>query len=238
MRYPLLMLFAALAAALPDAHAVDGVMLIDQAKAMAGGVAPGDEPGFPVTISRGGSYRLSGNLTVSDLNAPAIRIATNAGVTLDLNGFGILGSLCGPARCAVNPPAVSGIDGWTMIDISNGWIDNFPAAGVWTSGRTSLRNLRLSRNGYCGAVLNHDARVAAVTAVHNGQCGLALNSGQVHNSHLAGNGRAQLSGANGATLASGNTLIGPLPMEAAGPGGVVSAGDNLCQAPSTTGVRC
>ena len=45
-----------------DALAVDGVTLIDQNKALAGSVTPGDTPGFPVTISQPGSYRLSGNL--------------------------------------------------------------------------------------------------------------------------------------------------------------------------------
>ncbi len=47
------------------ARAVDGVILIDQSKAMAGNITPGDAPGFPVTISQPGSYRLSSNLDVS-----------------------------------------------------------------------------------------------------------------------------------------------------------------------------
>src|SRR5260221_3357918 len=42
--------------------ATDGVILIDQSKALAGNVTPGDAAGFPVTISRRGSYRLSGAL--------------------------------------------------------------------------------------------------------------------------------------------------------------------------------
>ena len=48
--------------------AVDGVVLINQAAALAGNVTPGDTPGFPVVISVSGSYRLSGNLTVPDAN--------------------------------------------------------------------------------------------------------------------------------------------------------------------------
>src|SRR4051794_31600963 len=59
---------------------------------------PGDDPGFPVTISQSGSYRLTSNLTVTDLNTTAIRITTNS-VTLDLNGF----SIFGPVVCAKNP---------------------------------------------------------------------------------------------------------------------------------------
>ena len=42
--------------------AADGVVGIDQNSALAGSVTPGDAPGFPVTISQSGSYRLTGNL--------------------------------------------------------------------------------------------------------------------------------------------------------------------------------
>jgi hypothetical protein len=79
-----------LALAAASAHAVDGVTLINQSKALAGGVTPGDEPGFPVTISRPGSYKLSGNLTVPDGETTAI-VITHPRVTLDLNGFAIQG---------------------------------------------------------------------------------------------------------------------------------------------------
>jgi hypothetical protein len=58
-------------------YAADGVVLIDQNRALAGGVTPGDAPGFPVTISQHGSYRLSGNLTVSDTNTNVVDIVTD-----------------------------------------------------------------------------------------------------------------------------------------------------------------
>jgi len=52
--------------------AVDGVIEINQARALAGG--PGDEPGFPVTIYASGSYRLTSNLSVgSDTDAILVR---------------------------------------------------------------------------------------------------------------------------------------------------------------------
>src|SRR5947199_10311415 len=74
------------------AYAVDGVVLINQNAALAGNVTPGDAPGFPVTISVSGSYRLSGNLTVPDTVTTAIRIQAD-NVAIDLNGFSILGPL-------------------------------------------------------------------------------------------------------------------------------------------------
>jgi hypothetical protein len=79
-------------------YAVDGVVLIDQNRALAGGVTPGDAPGFPVTISVAGSYRLSGNLTMPNATTNAIEINAN-NVTIDLNGF----SIVGPTICVAGP---------------------------------------------------------------------------------------------------------------------------------------
>jgi hypothetical protein len=74
------------------AFAVDGVKLITQSRAIAGGVTPNDAPGFPVTISRRGSYRLASNLSVESSNVHAIQITSPRGdVTIDLNGFTITG---------------------------------------------------------------------------------------------------------------------------------------------------
>src|SRR5438093_8400021 len=86
------------AAAVP-VYALDGVVLINQNAALAGNVTPGDTPGFPVTISVTGSYKLSGNLTVPDANTTAILINADD-VTIDLNGFSIIGpTVCGELSC-------------------------------------------------------------------------------------------------------------------------------------------
>ena len=71
----------------PAVYGVDGIILIDQNRALAGNVTPGDGPGFPVTISQPGSYKLSGNLSVPS-TVRAIEI-TVPDVTIDLNGFSI-----------------------------------------------------------------------------------------------------------------------------------------------------
>ena len=65
------------------ALASDGVIEINQAKALAGGVTAGDTATFPVTISEPGSYILTSDLMTS---GPMIDI-TVGNVTLDLNGF-------------------------------------------------------------------------------------------------------------------------------------------------------
>ena len=69
---------------------IEGVVLIDQTGALAGAVTADDAAGFPVTLSRPGSYRLSGNLTVDNPDTTAIEITADD-VTLDLNGFTIQG---------------------------------------------------------------------------------------------------------------------------------------------------
>jgi hypothetical protein len=45
--------------------ASDGQLEINQACAVNTGCFPGDDPGFPVTITQPGSYRLTGNLDLS-----------------------------------------------------------------------------------------------------------------------------------------------------------------------------
>ena len=81
----------------PSAHARE-VVLITQAKAMAGNVTPGDAPGFPVSITRPGSYRLTTNLRTP--SGPAIEIVAD-NVSLNLNGFSIIGSSIWPSGAGI-----------------------------------------------------------------------------------------------------------------------------------------
>lgn len=106
-------------------YAVDGVVLINQSTALAGNVTPGDAPGFPVTISVTGSYKLSGNLTVPDANTTAIQITADD-VTIDLNGFSILGpTVCSGVPVTSCSPMGSGagiLSQKSNITLSNGKI--------------------------------------------------------------------------------------------------------------------
>jgi hypothetical protein len=86
-------------------HAVDGVVLINQAAATAGRVTAGDSAGFPVTLSQPGSYRLSGDLVVPDSLTTAITITAD-NVMPDMNGFSILG----PNNCE----SLSGRVAWPL----------------------------------------------------------------------------------------------------------------------------
>lgn len=87
-----------------DVMAVDGAVEINQAAAMAGGVTPGDAPGFPVVLTLPGSYVMTGNLTLPDTNTDAIELATaTASIVIDMNGFFIIG----PGTCAPVCPVAS-----------------------------------------------------------------------------------------------------------------------------------
>lgn len=121
------------------ALAVDGVILIDQNKALAGNVTPGDTAGYPVIISQPGSYRLSGNLTVPDGALAAVQITAND-VTLDLNGFTIRGS-------GIFPTALLGISGDNRkrVRVANGTISGFvqPIVFGGTAQATVIESLQV-----------------------------------------------------------------------------------------------
>ncbi len=105
-----------------SAHAVDGVVLIDQAKALAGNVTAGDAPGFPITITQSGSYRLDGNLTVP-FGGTAI-VITVSNVSIDLNGFTISGTA--PTQTSGgNAIKYSGTPPALGLTVRNGTITNF-----------------------------------------------------------------------------------------------------------------
>ena len=76
------------------ALATDGVLEINQTCAVPTGCFPGDTPGFPVTITStssvagAGSFRLTSNLTTTDLNVDGIFISSSR-ITLDFNGFSL-----------------------------------------------------------------------------------------------------------------------------------------------------
>ena len=78
-----------------------GVVLINQAEAIAGGITSCDTAGFPVTICTSGSYRLSGDLNVPS-GTDGIEI-TASNVSLDLNGFTIVLPASGstPSICSI-----------------------------------------------------------------------------------------------------------------------------------------
>jgi hypothetical protein len=133
------------------AHAVDGVIEINQASALAGGVTAGDAAGFPVTINQSGSYRLTGNLTLPNSNTTGIQIAS-PDVNIDLNGFGIFG----PGTCAFCPATScdegtgSGVEAGPNafnVNVRNGIVRGVGLDGLRLFFRGSVDNVVTSFNG-------------------------------------------------------------------------------------------
>jgi hypothetical protein len=235
--------FAALALA---AGAQAQVVTIDQAKALAGNVTPGDAPGFPVTISQPGSYRLTGNLRVDDLSAHGIEITAPGTVTLDLGGFTIRGPRCSASRCQINPPVVNGIYRYSVattipthatLSLRDGRIENFGGAGVHAAGLHAER-LTVAGNGGSGIATNGWGRVVESVAERNLGWGIQHMAGIVRGNAVINNGAGQLRAVNGAVLVSGNTLLGVNPLDGGGTAGPVSLGDNLCAPQGYGGQRC
>ncbi len=175
------------------AWAVDGIVLIDQGKAMTGGVTPGDTPGFPVTISRPGSYRLAGNLVVPTANTTAIEIAANTpGVTIDLNGFSIIGAtVCSgfPLSCT---PLGSGVGILSNSSDSRG---------------VTVRNGTILGMGSSGLSLLGAASTAEdLNVISNGGDGILIELGTALRNKVYKNGGNGINGGN--SVISYNNVIG------------------------------
>jgi hypothetical protein len=135
------------------ASALDGEVLIDQAKALAGGVTPADDPGFPIQINRGGKYKLTSNLNVpAGTNAFNI---TGGNVTLNFNGFRIAGGNLG-----ISAPA----NGLTVM---NGTIANFSSDGINTRAFAIIQDMQITNNGGMGVRLSNNGRVLRSTISGN-----------------------------------------------------------------------
>jgi hypothetical protein len=159
----------------------DGVVAIDQERATIGGVTPSDAPGFPVTIDRPGSYRLTGDLDVTGEPVPedvtAIDIVADD-VTIDLNGFSILGPL---SPCSSTCPvtgaggAGSGVDGnnRSRIAVRNGRVTGMGNHGIVLAGSSTqasqVHDVVASGNGGSGIWLGTGGMAVRCTAVSNGR---------------------------------------------------------------------
>ena len=178
------------------AFAVDGVIEINQAKAIAGGVTPGDAPGFPVTIDTPGSYRLTGNLTVPDANTDAIDIGAS-NVTVDLNGFAIIGpTVCTPVDAPVTScsPIGSGNGVYASVDYQDTYVLNGTVRGmgnVGIAGPVRVESVRARSNGKFGIAIGKGSSGMLIgnTANGNGAGGIFVGgTGNVTGNMAVGNG--------------------------------------------------
>ncbi len=190
--------------ALPGAaRAVDGVIEINQARAVAGGVTAGDEPGFPVTISESGSYRLTSSLLVSSRATTVVRI-TAPRVTLDLNGFTI-GACVGGGLCGIGSSGL-GIDtevgGSEYVTVRNGIVTGVGNHCVALGSRARVESVRAVGCGQAGIIVGSSSLVADSIVTDNGSTGVYLSTGSLLRDSTVSN-----NGGNGVLLFNEASLI-------------------------------
>ncbi len=164
----------------PVLWAADGVIEINQAAVEANG-------GFPYVINEPGSYLLTGNLTVPDENTTAIEVRA-ADVTLDLNGFAIIGPVqctaedgivsCSPEGTGVGVRAQPGVLSATVV--RNGTVRGMTRGISVSSGR--VEGVRALENGVGGGIAVSTGIVRGCLAESNGGFGISISSGTVEHS--------------------------------------------------------
>jgi hypothetical protein len=191
-------------------QAVDGVIEIN-ADCAVFGCFSGDSPGYPVTIPFPGSFRLTSDLTTTDVNTTLIVVGSNQ-VSIDLNGF----SLIGPVNCSGTSLTCSssgtgdGIDANNDEDvvIRNGTIRGMGDNGIRVCRGARLENLTVAENGDRGIdALCPGARLTDLVVRENGDDGVALGLGSsyVTDSTVFNNGdQGVFGGFCGNVLMSGN----------------------------------
>ena len=186
-----------------SASAAHAQASIDQSKALAGSVTPGDTPGFPVTLSVPGSYKLTGNLTVP-AGQSGINITVN-GVTLDLNGFNIVGpNTCTRdyasfvVSCTEANTNNRGVQSFSVSGntIRNGRVSGF-SIGIQAGAGNVMEDLVVEHN-YTGvtSTLYGGARalIRNVRSQHNALAGFELRNTLVQGSTAGENGGAGFTG--------------------------------------------
>jgi parallel beta-helix repeat protein len=169
-----------------SARAAGGIIEINQAVVNAAG-------GFPYNITAPGSYRLSGNLTVTATNTNAINLNVNS-ITLDLNGFSITGPGSGSG---------DGIFGYSGMTVKNGTVGGFGVA-VFVGANSIVRDV-LANNNSDGIIAGASSTVQGCTTNSNSgigvQCG---NTCAVSANTANNNGSLGILCSNDCTI-SGNT---------------------------------
>jgi hypothetical protein len=149
----------------------DGPVIITQAKALAGNVTPGDRPGFPVSITVAGSYRLGSKLDVT-AGKDGI-VVTSVNVSIDLDGFALNGTDATLQSVALNGIAASGIE-TGILSIRNGTIMGFTKNGIFapTIKFAAFQDLQIVANRGDGIRVQAWVRVANSTISGNSGWGV------------------------------------------------------------------
>ena len=221
----------------PVAFAGDGVLEINQTCATELGCFSGDTPGFPVTINgaAGFSYRLTSNLVIPDTNTHGISVAASH-ISIDLNGFAIIGTACvgsttdctpasgGGHGISISLTSISGISVFngSIIGMGNRGLsllgDSHSVRGVqarwnrsygiFVQGSSLVINSRSNYNGSIGIVAGVNSIVRDSTASSNASHGINVaNESIVINNTTQGNTSSGIQTGSSVKV-SGNVSVG------------------------------
>ncbi len=195
----ILVLSSIMATLTATAAAADGAVLITQSSALAGNITPGDTPGFPITISREGTYRLATSLRVT--GGTSAIIVTGPDVVIDLDGFTIHGNATG------NVGIASSDSNAISVTIRNGTITGFVGDGINARGDFWIvENMRVLRNSGNGIKIGDNFRAHHNIISQNKKMGLQCNYAcHVEGNVIAQNGDIGLYITTGTAL--GNTIL-------------------------------
>jgi len=191
--------FLALVSALALSHFAPalaaGEILLTHQAALAGEVTPGDQPGYPIHLTKYGVYQFGGLIHPP---AEAIGIAvTSSEVTIDLNGFRMHGS--GAAWHGIVGSAAN-------VTIRNGTITGFLYDGVNGTGAAWIvESMRVAGNGRRGVSGGDQLRVTGSTVFNNGSVGIYCGvSCHIEGNSITNNGLYGITILTG--LVIGNTI--------------------------------
>jgi hypothetical protein len=154
------------------AHAGEGVIELNDTCAKGSGCLPGDSPGLPIQINAPGSYRLTSDILGNALAYDAIVEINAEAVTLDLNGFSIVGSGAGSG-------SKGAIFGGHRVTVRNGFVRFAANDGVQLGGSSRVDDLHVHGSGRDGVRIAGEGSVRNVVATSNGGNGITAGAASV-----------------------------------------------------------
>ncbi|HVB83149.1 MAG TPA: hypothetical protein VNE82_24765 [Candidatus Binataceae bacterium] len=170
----------------------------------------GQPNAFPIEIKGRGSYRLIGNLKVLSPDRTAIEISAVGPVTIDLNGFSILG----PVACAGSPttcvPSGSGVgikgSAHSIVSVFNGTVTGMGGVGISLGAMARIRDVSATGNGGGGISVGANSVVSGASASDNGGDGIATGAySVVSGCSASNNGGNGINGAPGVAVSATTT---------------------------------
>ncbi len=169
---------------------------VNAVAATTGGIVPINQSKVPFTITASGSYKLTSDLVVTDPTVSAITVLV-PNVTIDLNGFSIMGGFRG-INALLEP----------LITVTNGQISGMAQEGVVTGHSSRIERIRAFGNGRAGISCDDGCEITNCVVNNNSQAGIeVINFSSLYGRALVASNVVQYNGSVGIFVANGASLI-------------------------------